>query len=727
MRIALFPVIVVIAIGYGYRQNSVMTESKPEHPILQPSDVAETPVILEGLVVADGVPAAPVQKSPLDGRFVQLRKGRVHVENVLQGKVSQSDVDVFYFIGDIPGSAEAIGLRAGERNILFLRRDGTKLRTNEDRSANGCLLKVVTGPHPNFRRAPGASINQTIIDLLLTRGSGVDDKQMIAAIDKNYSRFVGEEQVVKTLQRLASVESPVVREAACQDLLFSKHPCGHEHEVAAVAIRNLTHPNASGTFRPGDRIQTTVTGAAHQTVYRSGTGRVGVTDGNGRFTLTETLHQPGRGTRTDVWLVGTEEVSPAVSYVAGVHGAQGEITTTAIGNPRDRYGMGISALSVSGNSVITYSGMLLDYYTSLYYDAQEADTLYEDSKPIKSGTNSGGASARQLWETKVTSWADYFLQGNHYAVAAFQTGTFLNPMKFSEGSCFGTTSNCQIVPLDGPAQVAKTAILLGHTGADQTAVPQNADWALKGLDPDSKAMVLNAVLTRGEGADDAHMIAMINQVAHEHEFGNNLMVKKLQEVADRETPAVRAKACSELRRLKHPCAKRPGRTSASRQPAVVRHETKPAPASAMEASRLQTAIPKYVVFAHFLLMIHGMDEKKSVRAFRPNWMTRAQWEALRSGASVLTRELAMLDSRAHAVTVAFRRSGELALRRGKPLPPPPVEIFRLQAMRTAAMVNRTVSFQAMLGRRNRLSLEAILANQFARADRLEYFAHNDRQ
>ena len=95
-----------------------MTESKPEHPILQPSDVAKTPVILEGLVIADGAPAAPVLKSPLDSRLVQLWKGRVHVENVLQGEIKQSDVDVFYFIGDIPGSARAIRLRAGQRNIF---------------------------------------------------------------------------------------------------------------------------------------------------------------------------------------------------------------------------------------------------------------------------------------------------------------------------------------------------------------------------------------------------------------------------------------------------------------------------------------------------------------------------------------------------------------------------------------------------------------------------------
>jgi hypothetical protein len=124
-------------------------------------------------------------------------------------------------------------------------------------------------------------------------------------------------------------------------------------------------------------------------------------------------------------------------------------------------------------------------------------------------------------------------------------------------------------------------------------------------------------------------------------------------------------------------------------------------------------------------MLHEMNENKFVPAFRPR-LTPAQWEALRGEASVLTRELATLDWRAHAATATFRRVGELALRQGKPLPPPPVEIFRLQAMRTAAMVNHTMSLQAILGPSNTLNLEAMLANQFARADRLDYLAHNER-
>jgi hypothetical protein len=300
-------------------------------------------------------------------------------------------------------------------------------------------------------------------------------------------------------------------------------------------------------------------------------------------------------------------------------------------------------------------------------------------------------------------------------------------MRFSEGSCFGTPSNCQIVALDGPAQTTKAAIFLGNTGADQTAVPQNADWALKSLDPDSKAAMLDTLLTRAEGADDAHMIAIVDQVVREPEFGNDLIVKKLQEVVGRETPAVRAEACSALRKLKHPCGKRSGRASATSRPTVVRQETKPATASEVEAYRLHTAIPKYIVFAHFLLMIHGMDEDKFVAAFSLRGLRRSQLDALRDEASALTRELTMLDLRAQRVTAEFRRIGKLALREGKPLPPVPPEICHLQAMRTAAMVNHAVSLQAKLGPRAALNSEAMLAYQFTPSGRFAHLAPGGRQ
>jgi hypothetical protein len=48
MRTVLLAIIVILFVGGGYPQNSEMTESRPEYPILQPGDVAKAAVILEG-------------------------------------------------------------------------------------------------------------------------------------------------------------------------------------------------------------------------------------------------------------------------------------------------------------------------------------------------------------------------------------------------------------------------------------------------------------------------------------------------------------------------------------------------------------------------------------------------------------------------------------------------------------------------------------------------------
>ena len=701
----------------GYLEKVHMTESKPEYPILKSDEVAKVPVILEGLVIRNGAPASPVQKSPVDGSWDQLWKGRVRVENVLQGQVHQPEVDVFYFIGDIPGSARRIQLRSGERNIFFLRRDGKHLRTSNDRSANASLLKVLTGPHLNFKRAPGISINEAIMRLLLTRGRGVDDKQMIAEIEEGkYSRFVGEAQIVSTLELVARRETPIVREAACAELVSLQHPCGYEDEGPTVTVENLTRPGSGAIFHAGDRVRTTLTAAAHQPVYRSGGGPLGMTDASGHFTQTDAVRVQDGDTRTDVWNVGTEEMSPAITYFGGLRGSGGEIIPTAIGNARDRHGMGLSALCVSGNTVVTYSAMLLDYRTALYYDAEEQDTLFESEKPIRTGKISGAASAHQLWETKVTSWNDYNLAAAHYAVAAFKGGTFANPVKFSQGSCYGPGSNCQIVPLDGPAHLAKPPVLLGTTGANQTAVPQDIGWMLKDLDPESKARVLDLLLTRGEGATDDWMIEIIDGIVKEHQFGDDLVASKLREVAERETPRVRAKACTVLRALKQPCPKRSRQGENGDKPVVVEKKTKPANVTAPEPERLRTAIPTYQVFAHFLLMTNELGVNKAAAAFQLQWVGRNQLQALENEAAALSRELGALDIQAKRVTGSFRTAGALALAlaEARPLPPVPTEICVLQAMRIAVMVNHTIHLQLTLGPKNAARFEGVLAYSFAR-------------
>ena len=107
---------------------------------------------------------------------------------------------------------------------------------------------------------------------------------------------------------------------------------------------------------------------------------------------------------------------------------------------------------------------------------------------------------------------DYTIEAKEYARAVFSNAGFQNPLRFAEGSCFGVSSNCEIVPLAGSETVPDAAILLGTTAANQMSVPQNPDYWLNGLDRDSEQSVLDALLTRGT-RDDAYMVTAIRAVA----------------------------------------------------------------------------------------------------------------------------------------------------------------------------------------------------------------------
>ena len=147
---------------------------------------------------------------------------------------ARGKVDIFYFryMGSIAGGVRPLTLERGDRDMFFLMREDGRLRTICNRWRTCCLAKVVTGPHPSFRRQPAKPINQAITDFLFERGIGINDKQMVDAIEQQqYSVKFGEEPMVATLQQLASSETPLVREAACESLRSLKHPCGDEAET----------------------------------------------------------------------------------------------------------------------------------------------------------------------------------------------------------------------------------------------------------------------------------------------------------------------------------------------------------------------------------------------------------------------------------------------------------------------------------------------------------------
>ena len=717
----------------GCHRDYGIRESKSEYSIFAPG-VEKVPIILVGEVTGKSAPVAPPHRSQNADFYVQLWRAKVKVENVLQGEIDPGTVDIFYFWfwRPITGGQEPLNLPLGERDIFFLMKDGGHLRTICDAARNCSVMTILTGAHPNFRRAPGQSISQAITDILLTRGIGVNDKQMVEAVDRQGSlQQFGEQPMVRTLQSLVHKESPPVREAACESLREWKRHCDEtDNSTPSLVIQNLTHPNALSKFQLGDRFRTTVTGPPNQSVYRSiveanqaDTKQVGTTDANGHFMIEEIRHSLPR-TRTELWSVSDTQASPAVSYVFAKSIGQGQVLATPVGKARDRHGMAISVLSISGKTVTTYAAIQLGYHTSLYYDVMAVSTLYQESKAIKTQKLIGRILASDISEAPTISWNDYFVRTDQYAVAFFGSGDFNNPSRFADGSCFGMSGDCQIVPLGGPDRVPKATIFLGSTGADQTAVRLDADFLLGGMGSDDKSSLLGSLLTRGEETDDSYMIAMIRTAAaSQRQFGPDSIAKKMQQLAVVETPAVRKAACGVLKNLNRPCPKSQVRPTAGNRPPLHPASKRPVAPPPIDPDPLRvTAIPKYLVYTHFLTMIQLLDEQKFASPLYLLDVPRADFPSLRSEASELTKDLATLDRKAKTVIDAFRVRAKAALQRGEPMPAAPPEIYRLQALRTAVSVHHMANLQAMLGSQKTTNLETFLANQIARHTRLGQLA-----
>jgi hypothetical protein len=213
-----------------------MTEFPARYDNQAPEQIVHVPIILVGVVlthtqVGDFHPSRIEGNAPIRGF-----RCRIRVENVLQGNVSQGEVDIFYFIGtdSLTGGTSILNLPAGVRRIFFLQRDGGKLRTIYD-NWETTVEKVYSGAHPSFKRNPNRPVTEAIVDLLLTRGEGATDKDMMEAVYWVGGRrgMFGEETVIKKLQQIAREETLPVREEACYFLADRKLPCegivGKEH------------------------------------------------------------------------------------------------------------------------------------------------------------------------------------------------------------------------------------------------------------------------------------------------------------------------------------------------------------------------------------------------------------------------------------------------------------------------------------------------------------------
>lgn len=92
--------------------------------------------------------------------------------------------------------------RIGDLLIFFLQRDSGVLRTVIDTWAVAAV-PVLTGEHPNYRPKPGESAVDSVIDILLDKGQGCDDKQFAHAVSSFSKDFW---DLPYTMQKLREIE-----------------------------------------------------------------------------------------------------------------------------------------------------------------------------------------------------------------------------------------------------------------------------------------------------------------------------------------------------------------------------------------------------------------------------------------------------------------------------------------------------------------------------------------
>jgi hypothetical protein len=190
------------------------------------------PVIVVGRIDSN-IAVRSQHGSCLDPYFtVQLYRVTVDVENVLRGQGIPGKIAVYYFSGvGSMGGPPRLGMhenggrwQRGDRELFLLRRDSGVLRTKCD-TLHACVYPVLTGAHPAFRVDTTKPIAYSAVRLLLSRGEGCSDRQMIEAIASEFPNSPGAAELsmkyaIARWQEIAQTETPDVRNAACKKLVY---------------------------------------------------------------------------------------------------------------------------------------------------------------------------------------------------------------------------------------------------------------------------------------------------------------------------------------------------------------------------------------------------------------------------------------------------------------------------------------------------------------------------
>ena len=214
----------------GCSHTPSMAVRKPSAESLPFYRFKSTPIIVVARIL-ENIEIGPSHPSGWDPHIsVQLYRVKARTENVLKGEIIPSSIEIYYFseVGAI-GGPPRLGMTSaggtwniGDREMFFLERESGVLRTICD-CMHYCVIPVLTGEHPGFKTERSAPLALSITNLLLTRGKGCGDLDMIRAIQQmpNFDRIY----TIRKLKELASTETRGVREAACDALETLGNTC----------------------------------------------------------------------------------------------------------------------------------------------------------------------------------------------------------------------------------------------------------------------------------------------------------------------------------------------------------------------------------------------------------------------------------------------------------------------------------------------------------------------
>jgi hypothetical protein len=143
-------------------------------------------------------------------------------------------------------------------------------------------------------------------------------------------------------------------------------------------------------------------------------------------------------------------------------------------------------------------------------------------------------------------------------------------------------------------------------------------------------------------------------------------------------------------------------------------------------------LPPYVVYRHFLAWINQLDNDakrsgaanpyKFAEPFSRANLQHEQLDALRDAAHRLDTDLLKHQARAQLIIDRYRREANKDLAEGKPLPPAPPEIRRLERERTALLIQNYVAVRSVLGPEASAQLDKYVEYEFAPHIKLRHIA-----